>query len=223
MEDTQEETYRTYKANVSRIAKMSDNPAGLLDQMEKSTATVYPVAPKVTAGFHNVTVSAVNFLAGKIPKPPVPPKPLSAEWVPSRTDMAKFNRYVDVVEQPLDVLKQIRFGSLTKESVEAVATVYPSLYQNMKEEFMTRLTETNRVVPYKMKMMLSLFMGEDMDQSTVGSSIVANQAIINSNSKKSDAPGNGAGKVGPSQSGLGKLDMASRALTPMQTTAGRKA
>jgi len=223
MEDTQEDTVKTYKANVSRIAKMSDNPVGLLDQMEKSTASVYPVAPKVTAGFHNVTVAAVNFLASKIPKPPVPPKPLSPVWVPSRTEMAKFNRYVDVVEQPLDVLKQIRFGSLTKESVEAIATVYPSLYQEMKQEFMTRVTETNRVVPYKMKMMLSLFMGEDMDQSTVGSSIVANQAIINSNSQKSDAPSNGAGKVGPSQSGLGKLDVSGRALTPMQTTANRKA
>lgn len=213
------EPYKTYRANVGRIAQLSGNPLGLLDKMEEVTQPIYPHAPNITAGFHQAVSAGVSFLASKVPQPPQPPKPLSPEWIPGATEVARFNRYYDTVEKPLSVLGHIADGTLTRENVEAITQVYPQLYSQMKNKFLERITDTNRKVPYQLKLMLTLFFGQDMDDSMESQSIMQNQKIIAGNAAQQQQKQNKA--VRPSQAGLGKLDMASRSMTAQQTSSGR--
>jgi hypothetical protein len=214
-----EDVERTYKVRADRVAKFVADPAGAIDRMEQATASIYPTAPGVTGSMYNTATRAMTFLDSKIPRSPVPTKPLSPQWIPSKAEIGVFNRYYDVVEDPLVVLQQVKEGTLTSESLEALTTVYPKLYQSMREEFVERITETNGKIPYQTKMMLSMFLGEDLDDSTTSESIAANQMAY---AAKPDQPQPGQA-VNPTVGGAKNLDSAGRALTPMQKTAMRGA
>ena len=218
-DESGEDVEKTYKVRADRVANFVADPAGAIDRMEQATASIYPTAPGVTGSMYNTATRAMTFLDSKIPRSPVPTKPLSPQWIPSKAEIGVFNRYYDVVEDPLVILKQVKQGTLTSESLEALTVVYPKLYQSMREEFVERIAETNGKIPYQTKMMLSMFMGEDLDDSTTSEAIAANQMAYAAKPDQAE-PGQG---VNPTVGGAKNLNAADRALTPMQKTAMRGA
>jgi hypothetical protein len=219
--EANEEPTKRFQNRVDNIAKLTRDTGILLETLEKSTNSIYPYAPRVTAGLHASMIRAVSFLQAKLPKNPNTPRPLSAPWVPPASEIAKFDRYYEAVENPMVALEQIGDGTLTTETVEAVVSVYPKLYQAMSQELLTRVVDMGpEKVPYQKKLMLSLFLNEDLDESTTSEAIASNQATILGPSQQQDAQ---QPVVRPTQGGASKLTVGSRALTPQQQSAARTA
>jgi hypothetical protein len=220
-DDSAESPTKRYQSRVDNIAKLTRDANSLLDTMEKSTSTLYPYAPRVTASLHASMIRAVSFLQAKLPKSPLPAKPFSAPWVPAASEIAKFDRYYNAVENPMVALTQIGDGTLTTETVEAVASVYPKLYESMSQELLTRVIDMGpQNVPYQKRLMLSLFMNQDLDESTTSQAIASNQATIMGPSQQEDAQ---QPSVRPTQGGASKLTLGQRNLTPQQQSAARTA
>ncbi|HXB13348.1 MAG TPA: hypothetical protein VNZ45_15280, partial [Bacteroidia bacterium] len=133
------------------------------------------------------------------------------------------NRYNEMVENPLSVLKQLKTGALTTESLETLQIVYPKLLQQMQQNLRSQLNEkTIAKMPYQAKIMASAFLGEDLSNSLSQPSIMSAQI----QSAPQGPPGGQnaprpKNKVGPSQKGLGKLDSSTAYMTPMQQSLSR--
>jgi hypothetical protein len=195
----------------------AQNPSGLIDKLENGTAALYPHAPQITASLHQAAVNAVGYLSSKIPVPDR--KPLSPEWQPSPAEISKFNRHYDAIQDPTILLKQMQAGTLSLESLDAVRSVYPKLYQQMSEALVDRMSRIKGRIPYRTRLMLSMFLGEDLDHSTDPRAVMANQARINSPSLQRD---NQIMQAHSTVKGLSKLSMSNRLLTPLQASSQRE-
>ena len=144
-----------------RVSQMKET----LADPEKAFATVpdelLTGAPGTTAELVNRLLQANQFLLSKAPKDfnegmPVALKPL---WKPAASDVSKWYRYVEAVEQPARMLEKMAQGTFTLEHKEALQAVYPALYEDMKTKMYERLSERKTPLPYGKKAMLSQFFG----------------------------------------------------------------
>lgn len=208
---TPEEQQKKFEKISKKIKNMSSNFQIGVDSLEASTKDLHGVAPNISASLNLAAGRATQFLAQKLPAQETP-SPFTEPYKPSQAELAKFNRYYSVVEKPLSVLAQVKEGTLTKESMEALQTVYPKLYTQMQNAVMdqitTKMASDPASVPYSTKLMLSMFTGTDLSNSLKQQNISGAQQVFAMQAKK-----------GPQKaSSLSKIDVANQALTPVQET-----
>ena len=175
---------------IEAIAAPSAKSLGLLDKVVAAAQTnpegmmgvsgdLHEYLPEHSAHLAATSARAVSFLAsirpvtGKV-------SPLGPERKPSEVEIAKYNRALQIVEQPLMVLNHIKNGSLTSDDLKAISTVYPALYEDMKEKILEKLIDYNQKgikLDYPVAMSLSLFLGMNLENSTESNHIMANQVI----------------------------------------------
>jgi hypothetical protein len=212
---------KQYKKVEKQIQGLSTNVEESAAHFEKATESLAQHAPRITEGLQGVGAKALNFLYQKLPsKPKV--GPLAPDYIPSKTEMSEFAEYYKAVQHPTTILKDAVAGTLTAHGVEAVQTVYPGLFQEIKEHVLDQLTRSPGAVPYKQRMMLSLLLGMDVDGTMKPASIMQNQqqlamAAVEEASKEQAFIGQ------PRAKGLDNLDRSQQVLTAQQTTAQRKA
>lgn len=205
-----------------RLRGFIGNPDQAVHTLDQATRPLYYSAPKTSAALQQAMGRAASFLASKLPQEPAP-LPLSPKLPPSQSELARFERYRSVVENPVSVLEQVRDGTVTPESMEALTTVYPKLYSEMSEAVMSALTDAQakkKEIPYSVKLSLSTFLGQPLDHSMTQASIAASQSAM----AQMGAPSSGAGPQGSphlNQGGLAKLNPASRYLTAQEQAAQR--
>jgi hypothetical protein len=205
------------------VASLQTNPEAFIDHMEKTISPVQAVAPNIAGGLHMAASRATSFLASKLP--PKPNRlPLDSKTQNSPADLAKFGRYLNAVENPLDVLKSVKSGSVSSEQIETLKTVYPQLYGEMKSQLMEALTSHQAKrepsnIPYQTKMAMSRFLGQPLDSSMLPQQILANQAIFSSKAIQKGLEQISQTGIKPTQKGLSALTKSSRMLMPMQSVA----
>ena len=217
----QKQKVKDLSANLNEF--MAD-PNKLVDAVHNATESLYGIAPGVTNSLQTSLVAATQFLASKVPQVQST-SPLSGEMEPSDTEIASFNRYYEVVQKPMVAMEQLAQGTLNKETIETLETVYPKLYTDMRTAVMTELTDymakpNKPMLPYKKKMALSMFLGQDLMDSLNQQSIAQNQMILSGNGAQ-QAQNQQQQAVKTSQQGLSNLSMAQNAMTPMQKSAMR--
>ena len=106
-----------------------------------------------------------NFLHSKIPKNPSANLQIinNEEYVPAPTELSKFFRYNQIVNDPLKTLDHLKAGTLTPEHREALVSVYPELYKEMQEQILKGLAEGKPNMSLPQKIQLSIFMGKPVD------------------------------------------------------------
>jgi hypothetical protein len=106
-----------------------------------------------------------NFLHSKIPKDPSANLQIinNEEYVPAPTELSKFFRYNQIVNDPLKTLDHLKAGTLTPEHREALVSVYPELYKEMQEQILKGLAEGKPNMSLPQKIQLSIFMGKPVD------------------------------------------------------------
>lgn len=184
-----------YQKNKKSVEKYAD-PKTLVEQLATHTQEYAQAAPGITQGLNSSVMRGQQFLQSKIPQSGTS-LPLSMEHKPSRSAMAKFNNYYETVNDPLSVLSHVKRGTLRNEHLEALGTVYPHLYDEMKKKVTEHMDpEKARALPYGTKISIAKFMGQPMDGSMFPQSIQANQAALT---------GPRLGSQGASQSGKSTL------------------
>lgn len=164
-----------HEQRMKEAADLASNPEALVDRVTKNIGDLAHAAPGVTAAATNVAHRAVTYLAAQIQKP-VKPGPLAPDWHFPKADLFAFSKKLETVEEPLSVLEHAAAGTLTKPQVEALQTVYPTVFAQIRDVATAKLTGSPRGVPYKARLMLSLLTGVDPD-GTLGATSTNQQAL----------------------------------------------
>lgn len=146
--------------------------------------------------------------------------PLDAVPKVNKIASSEFNRALDIAEQPLVVLKDLKNGTLTPQDVTHLKVLYPDLYDKMNQHLMNGLITKkadDEPIPYKTKLSLSLFMGQPLDSTMTMLAIQATQPV----QTQEPQPGMAQSKPKGSMDKLGKLSAMYQ--TPQQARTATKA
>jgi len=205
----------------AKVKDLQTDPEKFETNLAKSLFSVSRAAPETAAYMKNQSVQALNFLAEKLPKDTnelLGPKFMQKEFRPSSMELAKFDRYVQIVENPLSALEELEAGTLTREHVEALEKVYPSLYVRMRTSIMDEL-RNEPSMPYDKKIQLGILMDLETDVSLVPANVLALQSNFAPQEQQQSAA---SGAVNSTQSGVSKLNIAERSQTDTQANLERE-
>jgi hypothetical protein len=193
-----------YEKKVKSITDMASNPQKTSDNLAYNSEHLYNVAPNITQGLHTASANAISFLNSKVPKPGVE-LPLSSKWEPTYSQKAQFNRYYNAVNDPVTALKDIKSGTLSNETMEAIAAVHPQLLQEMRQKVSENIhPEKARNLNYATKISLSKFMGQPMDEGMIPQVFVSNQSAFTNAPQSQQGQAHGGHKRGS----MAKLEIA---------------
>lgn len=203
------DTLDAHDKRAEEVQQLAADPNVLLERLAKNLEAVGPVAPGVAAALSARANAAVQYLA-KSAERPTPAGPLAPKWVSTQAQRHDFSVKLQAVEDPMSVLKHAAAGTLTKTQVEALKTVYPTLWKQISDHALDRaLGQKN--LPYRSKMMLSTLTGVDLDGTMSQQAISRNQQAIYATKQKAKA------ENAPPQSGArSEMNLASRMATPTQ-------
>lgn len=105
-------------------------------------------------------LAALGYLHNALPKPP-PPQPFrpAPPWQPSPAEKAAFSRKLEVVQDPFAVVHHVAEGTLTKEHVDALRALYPTLHEAMVAEVAKMASDPKAKLSYGSKAALQLLTG----------------------------------------------------------------
>ena len=208
-----------YKKYVEKLKNLTDVPDHLLESLENATNETFEIAPKFTQAIQMATVRGISFLLQKMPQP-IDQSILDAPYEPSQAEMLTFGRYVDVVENPTVVLKQLEENYVPKESLETLREVYPAFYGELKTQILNNIAEQvekKGVIPYQRRIVLSRFLEMPLDSSFKPDLINRNQmALASLAGQKAQEEAQRT-----SQTGLGKVSLADRSQTGLEKVTAR--
>jgi hypothetical protein len=211
-----------YAKRAEEVRRLAGDPEALHRTLVTATEAFDEHAPNTTQSVTIASTRALTFLASKLPQPPANRGLWGQKWTPSPAEIAKFNRYYRAANRPLTILKDAARGTLTSEAVEAVSTIYPELMDQIRAAALAKAASHTRPPPYRGRMALAMLLGQDIDGTLSPASIQAAQASHAAPSSKSPENQTGtAAPVKPSSTGLAKVSLSSRTLTPMQKSAQR--
>lgn len=114
------------------------------------------------------TIKPQPHILGPLDKP-VPPQP---------AEVARYNRALDIAQHPAVVLDHIKSGTLLPSDIADISHMYPALYKQMSQQLSNAVINhksDEMHVPYKVRMGISLFLGQPLDASMQPQSIMAAQ------------------------------------------------
>jgi hypothetical protein len=212
-----------YENTAKNLNELMTNPEKLMDKTAKATASISREAPKTASVASQRIINATQFLASKLPKSPslavlpgVKPRP----YTPSSMELAKFERYIQIVEMPLSILNELEHGTLTKDHVEAMQAVYPEMYNYFRNSLINKLQSVDNVdMPYSKRVQAGLLLDIVSDSSMLPHNISA----LQQNFKVNEQPEGGAAPVvSPTQTGAAQIDKADRSASDTQAFMQRR-
>lgn len=156
---------------------------------------------------------------------PVPEKqsPLDSEPILDKAQTAKFNKALDIAQQPLIVMDDIKNGTLSPSDIKTLHTLYPALYSRLSTKLYNEMMETvnaKEVIPYQTRMGVSMFLGNPLDSTLKPNAIIAAQGTFMRPSQQKDEQAKQVGPGPHSMKSLAKLP--SQYATPQQAREAQK-
>lgn len=162
-----------------KVKEFSENPQKLMEM--RSQSHLGKLMPDHDAALNVAASNAIKYLnslrPNRSPSSPLDPKP-----VPSSVEEAKYNNALNIANNPMSILKNVKNGLLTNQDIVNLKNLYPSLYNSMQQklgqEAISAVTR-GETIPYRTKMALSLFIGKPLDSTMSQPAILAAQPIQN--------------------------------------------
>lgn len=149
--------------------------------------------------------------------------PMGARMPVPATEQRAYERTLGIAQQPLVVLQHLKDGTLTKQDVIDLASMYPEMAQMLQERLLLRVSEQAGKadeVPHRVKMGLSLLLDEPLLGSLRPGRIAANQPA-GPPQQQGGTPA--ANKVVTEAQGKALQELATNQLTPEQARVQEKA
>lgn len=157
------------------VSSAQRNPSLLMHGGDDEAHYLPNHAPHISMAIANIT----NYLNGLKPKEDNSSVFNPAQKV-SAVDKARYNNALNNAIQPLTPLEKINSGTLTQQDVADMKAMYPSLYKRVSGEMVNNIIEAKGdgvLIPYKQKLMMSLFLGSPLDSTMTQQSILSTQAV----------------------------------------------
>ncbi len=171
-------SYEDYKKRTDAIKKIANNVQTLSDTVSNTTEGLYQHAPNVGTAMQGSLIRGAQFLNSKILPSDV--GIFEKELEPSKSEIARFNGYYNLVHDPVLALDQVKDGTIVPDTVETLQAVYPKMYQEMKQDMLSKVSDMKdpSTIPYRTRISMSFFMGEPVDKSFSLPFVMANQATF---------------------------------------------
>jgi hypothetical protein len=190
------------------VSKAQMDPMSLASQNEGLSHYM----PEAAGAMGEAMGRAVNYLA-TIKPPEDKMGPLDPKRVPSKSEQVKYQRALEVAEQPLVTMQRIKDGSLTAEDIHTMQAIYPTLLDSLRQQVTNRMADhvaEGGIVPMPQAMAISMFLGQPLKSALMPQNIVSNQSIY------APQPPPGSQK-GPKNANKGALNnLSSAEATPSQ-------
>lgn len=130
------------RAERQHAAALAAKPERVREAAVRQLAMVAPAMPHAVQAAADVAARGAAYLALHAPKPQVLPGALPGQIVPpSDYAIEVWERRRQVVEKPERVVEMIGKGEFTTEALDAIRTVYPLRYQEIRDAYLAELTE----------------------------------------------------------------------------------
>jgi hypothetical protein len=136
--------------------------------------------PEHQSGLTEVSTRALSYLQSIKPQG-YKPSPLDKEIEPSKAERARYDRALEIAQQPAIILQHIKDGTIQSTDIKDFGAMYPGLYKKLATDLSHKMTEAvanEEPIPYKTRMGLSLFLGQGLDTTMQPTSIQAAQAVF---------------------------------------------
>ncbi len=204
------------------LIEMQNNPERLMSHLATNSLSTTKTAENTALAMSATLSKAVGFLNEKLPKDPSPGTGLFArEYTPSSLELAKFERYLTAVENPMSVMDDLESGGITSEAVEAIRAVYPDMYIRIQEQAMTQIAE-NPDISYNKRLQLGMLLELASDTSLIPANINALQQTFTDEEQAQTAAIKDANAVTTTQAGLENITFAEDAKSSTEKIATRK-
>jgi len=217
-----ESKQQAYKNISEKVTELVMNPEAFEKNVSRSLYNISKAAPQTADAMLIGSQKTLQFLRSKLPKnqnPLTGPKFMAREYTPSSMELSKFERYVQILDNPLSALDELESGNLTREHVEVLQQVYPDLYARIQQE-VSQAVADEETMDYGKKIQLGILLNIDTDVSLISENVLALQANFAPQEQEAASPS--APAVNSTQTGVSKIDMADRAETPVQATITRE-
>lgn len=161
---------KTDKDNVKQImnniSELQQN--GLTDPHLEAVTTFLGEngAPETAQAINMYMGNMINYLADKMPKQPQENPFRQDEWTPSDTQVSAFKRVLHAAENPLSLIDDIKDGTLTKDKVECVKSLYPKIYAKLVDTVHNTIIDgKGRNLPYNTRVKLGMLLGTPIESS----------------------------------------------------------
>lgn len=199
--------FKNIKENLNTI---NNDPQKMEQIIALRTQVAAQAAPATTASAIITAKKAAQFLESKLPKSysnnAQSQMFTKRDFQPSDSQLAKFERYLEAVEDPMSALEDIKSGTLTREAAETLQVVYPNIYQRVQKEAIEYMMKSEKAVSYSKRLQLGILLNIPSDASLTPEMINKLQKSYMSEEEKAEQQGATLG-------GLKQIDMASRADT----------
>jgi len=173
------------EADRNRLQKQMDEyqqkqtSPNVVDYMNKKFAAVSHYMPDHGEALTQTTANIANYLhqvkpimpqAGLLDRPMEMPAGAKAQY----------DRTLNIAEQPLIILHNIKKGTLTPRDLQDFNTMFPALKNKLAQELTSSMIEhasKGNIVPYQTRLGLTLFLGQPMDSTLTQNAIISAQPM----------------------------------------------
>jgi hypothetical protein len=165
-EDTALTRVEAFAELSERLSELNSNPDRLAIIAGEQTEGFEEVAPEMTQAYQMKLLNGVQYLYQSMPKSKAGANPFKKQkYQPSDLELAKFERKAQIVLDPFSALSELEKGTLTRDHVEALKTVYPKMYEILVSRITQYAAENESEIPYAARNRLSLLLGVPLDES----------------------------------------------------------
>jgi hypothetical protein len=164
-EKSPEDAYRKRAGEV--LAATQNMAAPVRDAVAKYMGPMTTQAPIETMHAVGAATRGAMYLQEKLPVGLTDPKsftPRTSRPTPSADEIQTFARIYEAVNKPLAVARDFANGTVTRDQVDALKTVYPAIYSWMQTETMKRLSDMDArgvEVPYEKRQIFDMLFDLD--------------------------------------------------------------
>ncbi len=156
------------------VDKIEKNPSKVFAQADSHTGHYLP---DHQAGMAEASTRAIQYLQSIKPKA-TKASPLGKEIEPTKAEMARYQRALEIAQSPAIVLKHISDGTLRTTDIQDLGAMYPGLAKDMASKLSNTMMAHDGSIPYKTRISLSLFLGQPLDSTMTPEAIQATQRVF---------------------------------------------
>lgn len=160
----EDEAYRNILDNAS--LSLTD-PEAVLKQSNRSTSALFEHAPQTASAIDAKYLQMLQFIASKNKGSSKKSGAFDiSKLAPvSGFEKAKMGRYLEAIENPTEVLKKASKGSLSREHIEVIKTLYPELHKKIKINTLEFIAKKSPVLSYQQKLQMGLLLDLNAHES----------------------------------------------------------
>jgi hypothetical protein len=161
-----------------QLENLHNNPEELLHILSRKTLLLNKVAPLTADALEATTINGIAFLYEKMPRPMKDTIGLQSnlqQYRVSNFELAKYERYVEAVANPMSVMRNLAEGKISREGVEAIKVVYPTMFQHIQSQILEQVGSMDEVLPYQKRVQLSIVFEVPLDESMESANVIGLQ------------------------------------------------